>query len=126
MEGWLVSVASANVRVVDNVQNTILCHALRLPQFTSKYDYPAQEVVDGATAAFSLLSAGSGRINTMGRLYSCTALRGVGLANGSWRRLYNYSGEDYERRPAVYADPSPWACKQLSAKVAAEDSPRQR
>jgi len=36
VEGWRVSVTSANVRVVDHVQNTILCHALRLPQFTSK------------------------------------------------------------------------------------------
>jgi len=28
--------------------------------------------------------------------------------------------------PAVYADPSPWAYKQLDTKVAAEDGPRQR
>ena len=41
VEGWRVSVASANVRVVDHVQNTILCHALRLSQFMN--DYPAQE-----------------------------------------------------------------------------------
>jgi len=73
-------VASANVRVVDHVQNTILCHALRLPQFTSKNNYPAHEVVDGATAAFSLLSAGSDRINAMGRLYllHCLPRRGLG------------------------------------------------
>jgi len=54
VEGWRVSVASANVRVVDYVQNTTLFHALRLPQFTSKNDYPAHEVVDGATATSSL------------------------------------------------------------------------
>jgi hypothetical protein len=78
VEGGRVSVASADVSVVNNVQNTILCHALRLPQFMSKHDYRAQEVVDGATAAFSLYSAGSGRINATSRLYPRIAFCGVG------------------------------------------------